>query len=808
MMNRKDFIMAPNLTDQCGVENHRIMGELMESAAGFVIYQLSYEEDNPYLFNVNFVSPSIKDILGISEPMKFQKWFENVHPDDRKAVEKAHLKAFETGQFDEIFRICHPKKKEIRWVRGLSTSMALFQIGNKKQLEVMGFIVDMTNQKKMEMSLLESNERYQSIIETIPDMTFEFDLEGRITFCSKAVENLLGYTLEEIKGKSFREMISPETLQTAIEGFKTMIAGKPIENVQLGILRKDGKSLTCVVRGGPLIIEGKVVGVQGIARKFSARKKTEIDLIKYHERLEAEVSARTRDLMKSEARYRGIVEDSRDMVCRFLLDGTITFVNQVCNNYTEGTIQDLLGYDFFEWIAAGEDPELSKNDINSPYLGDFPVSFDRQLRLADGSIRWIRWSGHRLYNGDDSFSEYQAVGQDITEQKEAEIEKRKAEQFHKRAQKLEALGTLSAGIAHDFNNILAVLLGNVQLALDDVPQESRSRKNLDEMINAILRARDMVKQILTFCRKGEQLLRPLSLTPVVKESIKFLRSSIPATIEILENVNETDFVNADSTQISQVVMNLGSNAAHAMSGRTGALEISLDNITIDQQQKNGFGVIDEGRYVKMVVRDTGCGMSSEVASRVFDPYFTTKEEGEGSGMGLAVVHGIVEAHNGRIMVSSEIGKGSTFEILFPVVDGENIPEIGIPGPVIGGTERILLVDDRENLLKVEKDLLEHLGYQVTAKIDPIEALEAFRRQPHQFDLVYTDMTMPHMTGLTLSRKLLEIRPEIPIILYTGLGDLVDREEIQEIGIRAFLKKPILLEDLASTIREVLELGKN
>ena len=746
--------------------------------------------------------------MGISEVMKFQNWFDNVHPDDRNAIEKAHLKSFETGRFDEVFRICHAKKKEIRWVRGLSTAVALSPIRNRSQLEVMGVIVDVTNQKKMEMSLLKSNERYQSITEKIPDLIFEFDLEGRITFCSKVVKNLIGYTLEEIRGKSFREMISPEDLQTAIEGFETLIAGKPIKNVQVAILRKDGEYLACEASAGPLIIEGKVIGVQGIVRDVSARKKTEIDLNEYHERLEAEVSARNQDLMKSEARYRGIVEDSRNMVCRFLLDGTITFANQVCNNYTEGTIEDLIGYDFFEWIAAGEDPEIEGKHINSPYLGDFPVSFDRQLRLADGSTRWIRWSGHRLYNGDDSFAEYQAVGQDITEQKIAEIEKGKAEQFQKRVQKLEALGTLSAGIAHDFNNILAVLLGNVQLALDDVPQESRSRKNIDEMIKAILRARDMVKQILTFCRREEQLRRPLSLSPVVKESIKFLRSSIPATIEILENVNETDHVNADPTQISQVLMNLGSNAAHAMKDRTGVLEIGLGNVTIDYRQKHGFGAIDEGRYVKMIVRDTGCGMSSEVSSRVFDPYFTTKEEGEGSGMGLAVVHGIVEAHDGIITVSSEPGKGSTFKILFPAANGENIPETGTPGPVIGGTERILLVDDRENLLKVEKDLLEHLGYQVTAKIDPIEALEAFRRQPHQFDLVYTDMTMPRMTGLTLSKKLLEIRPEIPIILYTGLGDLVESEEIQKSGIRAFLKKPILLEDLASTLREVLKHGKD
>ncbi len=800
--------MVRNPADHHSEENHHAIINLMKSAADFVVYQLAYDESNPHLFKVNFVSPSITDILGILEPMRFDGWFENIHPDDRKIVENIQINAFKTGRFNAIFRIYHPKKKEIRWVHAMSTSTGSFPLRKGKRLHVMGLVIDVTNQKKAEAALLESNERFKSITETIPDLIFELDLEGRIKFCTSVIEKLLGYSFEEISEKKFQELISPNTLQVAIEGFEALITGNHIRNMRVDILRKDAEYLPCEISAGPLIISGKAVAIQGIVRDILTQKKAEKEIAESREHLKHEVVKQTRELMESEARYRGIVEGSRDLVCRLVPDGTITFTNQIWNKYFESEKEGLCGRNFFECVAEGDDVKAVERNMKSSFLNAFPSFVDRKVTLPNGSICWIRWTGHRLFTNDVSFSEYQVTGQDITKQKNDEIEKSKIELFQRRAQKLEALGTLSAGIAHDFNNILAVLLGNVQLATDDVPEGSRTRKNIDEMTKAILRARDMVKQILTFCRKGEQTLRPLSLTPFVKESAKFLRSTIPSTIELHENIQETGLVRADPTQISQVMINLGSNAAHAMGRETGILEISLETVTIDDHHEIRFRVPDEGRYVKLDVRDTGSGMTSEVISRVFDPYFTTKGEGEGSGMGLAVVHGIIEAHGGIIWANSTPGKGSVFSILFPVVNSDAIPEIQINVPVLGGAERILLVDDRENLLYVEKDLLEHLGYKVTAKTDPIDALEAFREHPHRFDLIYTDMTMPHMNGLTLSKMLIEIRPDIPIILYTGLGDLVDSDEIEKCGIRAFLKKPILLEDLASTIRKVLEHDKN
>lgn len=515
-----------------------------------------------------------------------------------------------------------------------------------------------------------------------------------------------------------------------------------------------------------------------------------------------------KELRKSESRYRGIVEDMPEMVVRFQPDRTITFANSACGRYMGGKPDKLIGNHFFQWISSKKEADTIEENFESSIKKPYPLSFPIRMFSADGSIRWIRWSGRRLFDNGGSLTEYQAVGRDITEIRIAQKEKLKLEKWHRRTQKLEAIGTLTAGIAHDFNNIMAVILGNVQLAMDDVSAGSRTRNNLDEIYDSCLRGRDMVKQILTFSREGGQELRPLRLAPLVKESIKFLRSTIPSTIEIRADIHDPDFINADPTQIEQIIMNLGANAAHAMGAEPGVLYISLQNRTIDHNHKDRYRVSGEGKYVKLKVKDTGCGMSPGIISCIFNPYFTTKKEGDGTGMGLAVVHGIVESHDGAVWVDSEPGKGSTFHMLFPAVEADGFEvEIDHPQSVLKGTERILVVDDEKALLEVEIAMLERLGYNVTGTTNPMEALKTFRKQPDEFDLIYTDMTMPGMTGLTLAKKTMEIRPHVPVILYSGHGVLANNNEIVKSGIKAFLTKPVTLEDIAATIREALEDAK-
>ena len=362
------------------------------------------------------------------------------------------------------------------------------------------------------------------------------------------------------------------------------------------------------------------------------------------------VKSLSEEFRESEARYFGIVENMQEMVCRFLPDGTVTFSNRAFKTYIGGETGKFTGSNFFQWISTNNEEHKVMDDFKACIEKTTFMPYPTKAIRCDGSERWIRWAGHSLFDDRGSLMEYQAVGRDITDIKDHQEYKIKQEQWRRRIQKLEAIGTLSAGIAHDFNNITAVILGNVQLAMDDVKKGTRTRKNLDEIFNSCLRARDMIKQILTFAREGDQELMSLSLVPVVKESIKFLKSAIPSTIEIRGNVHEVDYVKADPTQVGQVVMNLGTNAAHALGGGTGIMEISLENVYIHHDHEDRFRVPDEGKYVKLKVSDTGCGMTEKVLFRVFDPYFTTKNENEGTGMGLAVVHGIIENHDGPLVV--------------------------------------------------------------------------------------------------------------------------------------------------------------
>jgi len=394
----------------------------------------------------------------------------------------------------------------------------------------------------------------------------------------------------------------------------------------------------------------------------------------------------------------------------------------------------------------------------------------------------------------------QAIVEDISERKKLEVQLLQA-------QKMEAIGTLAGGIAHDFNNILAAIMGYTELANLDVPEGSNARYKLNEVLKASHRAKDLVRQILAFSHQGRQERKPVEMSPLIKEILRLLRASLPSIIEIRQHIDtDTDIIETDPTQIHQVLMNLCTNAAHAMRENGGVLEVSLKKVDMD-----GFAVAQHpdfqpGSYLRLSVSDTGHGMTREVLKRIFDPYFTTKEVGEGTGLGLAVVHGIVKSHEGAITVYSEPGKGSTFQVYFPRIDrakGVEATQRAEPFPM-GKQECILFVDDEQPLADMGKQMLEHLGYRVAVRMSSIEALKLFQAQPKRFDLVITDMTMPNMTGDKLSRELMGIRPDIPIILCTGFSERITAEKVQELGIREFAMKPLLMSDLAKTIRRVLD----
>jgi PAS domain S-box-containing protein len=395
---------------------------------------------------------------------------------------------------------------------------------------------------------------------------------------------------------------------------------------------------------------------------------------------------------------------------------------------------------------------------------------------------------------------------DITDRKLAEEEKKKLEAQLQQAQKMESIGTLAGGIAHDFNNILSPIILYAEMVLEDISEDSPLRFSIEEIYRASLRAKDLVKQILTFSHQAEQEKIPLKISPIVKEALKLLRASLPSTIEIRQNIEVKDsVVLADPTQIHQILMNLCTNAAHSMRDRGGVLEVSLVDVVLHSDDIDHPGDLDPGQYTKLTVSDTGHGIEPAIMERIFDPYFTTQEKGKGTGLGLSVVHGIVNTHGGHISVYSEPGKGARFDVFLPLFDSADIKaEIISLDKLAAGDEHILLVDDEKVVVDVVQQMLERLGYQVTVRTSSIEALEVFRASKDKFDLVITDLTMPNMTGDKLAGELMNIRPDIPIIICTGFSEKMSKERAEALGIKGLLMKPIVKSDLAKTVRELID----
>lgn len=393
---------------------------------------------------------------------------------------------------------------------------------------------------------------------------------------------------------------------------------------------------------------------------------------------------------------------------------------------------------------------------------------------------------------------------DIRKLKETEHEKERLESQLRQAYKMEAIGTLAGGIAHDFNNILSAISGYTELALLDVGEGAALKGYLKSVLKASERAKDLVRQILTFSRQNDHQPIAMDLAPVVKESLKLLRASVPKTIEIQHRINGACTVLADPTQMQQVVMNLCTNAAQAMQQTGGVLDLAIASVELDDNAVKEYLGITPGNYVKLRVSDTGCGIESNVIGKIFDPFFTTKGAGEGTGMGLSVVHGIVKSSGGTITVDSKIGEGSTFNVFLPKVEEQIREQPTAIESIPTGKERILFVDDEDTLVNIGQNMLERLGYQVKTRTSSVEALAAFQHSPDAYDLVMTDMTMPNMTGEGLAKKLLRIRPDIPIIICTGFSHQMDQEKALGMGIRAFVMKPFVIKEVAETIRNVLD----
>ncbi|MBF0224161.1 MAG: response regulator [Desulfobacterales bacterium] len=398
------------------------------------------------------------------------------------------------------------------------------------------------------------------------------------------------------------------------------------------------------------------------------------------------------------------------------------------------------------------------------------------------------------------------LNNEINERKNAEIERIELEKQLYQSQKMEAIGTLAGGIAHDFNNILFPIIGNAEMTMQEVPKDSELYENQQNIIQSAFRAKDLVAQILTFSRKTEEKKQHLNIQPIIKETLKLMRSTIPATIEIKQAItNECLPILANPTQMHQILMNLCTNAYHAMQDKVGVLTVSLNELLLSELDIKPFQGLSPGRYIKLSVSDTGRGIDKEIINRIFEPYFTTKNKEQGSGLGLSVVHGIVASHDGAISVDSEPGRGTIFNVFLPVAENiQDEVENYVDEPNIIGKGHVLIVDDEEMILRILTKMIESLGYQATTSKNGMDALSIFKSNPEQFDLVITDMAMPGMAGLDLAAEMLKIRKNIPIIICTGYNENLNQKTVQLAGIQMILMKPFTKAKLSKIVCEVIK----
>jgi PAS domain S-box-containing protein len=614
----------------------------------------------------------------------------------------------------------------------------------------------------------------RSLIEASLDPLVTISAEGKVTDVNKATELITGVTREQLIGSDFSDYFTEPDKARA--GYQKVFKDGSVRDYSLAIRHISGH--TTDVLYNATVYENDIGEVQGVfaaARDITAQKSAE------QERL----------------RLIAAIEQSNESIVITDDTGEILYVNPAFGHINDYLPREAMGQNYFDMLTGDSRDKGFKKKL-ADILSRGRIWEDHLIRKKkdgtsyelDVTISPVREQPGKIIN-------YSIIERDVTH--EAILERHLRQQ-----QKMEALGTLAGGIAHDFNNILMPIIINTELSLYDTPEASPVSQYLKTVLQAAQRGQELVKQIIAFSRQKEQERSPIRITPVIKETLKFLRASLPQEIEISENFAvESGMIMADPTQIHQVLMNLCNNAVHAMREKGGVLEVSLADVEVDAHMLAKHLDLKPGPYLKLVVSDTGSGMDQEILKRIFDPFFTTKKPGEGTGMGLAVVHGIVKRHEGAITTYSEPGKGATFHVFFPRIQGLVEQEQLTLDAIPMGDERILLVDDEEVQCRSGQHLLERLGYTVTTTTNSLEALEVFRAQPDAFNLVITDQSMPGLTGIQLAERLMQIRPDIPIVLCTGFSEVVDGKEAKAMGIQKFMMKPFSARQLAETVRRIL-----
>jgi PAS domain S-box-containing protein len=771
-----------------------------------------YAPETPAWYSPQFVA-----LLGFEEhefPPVLETWASLIHTEDRERVFQAMAAHIDHHVPYEVESRLRTKQGEYRWFK--AKGQAIFD-EEGKIIRGGGTIRDITEQKKS-----------QEALEAIMKGTVS---PGNPNFF-KALVQLLAETLG-VPMVSLTERIKPSFPRVRIlafwntdhfeGGFDYDCEGGPCEKVLEGqmvyvpqgtqnlfpgnetvkSLRIEGYwgipllSSTGEVVGSLAIMDRRVLNVESLddslLKVFAARAGTEIERKRAQEALQ-----------ESEERYRALYDQTPLMY--FTVDShlTVLSVNQFGAELLGYGVNELVGTSVLTVIYAEDHPLFRLAVEQSLHEGNGEPQREFRKVKKDGTVLWVRET--MKTHMDLSHQKIFLIScEDITEQKRAEEALAQSEEQLRQTQKMEAIGTLAGGIAHDFNNILGAILGYSELAMTQVSQDQRVKSYLGEVLTAGMRAKELVKQILAFSRRSDQDREAVDLKVIVREALKMIRATLPATIKICSTLEvEHAVVFADPTQMHQVVMNLCANAEYAMRKEGGILDLALTSVEMTANSVVEFPSLKPGAYLRLTIRDSGQGIPDQVLERIFEPFFTTKVSGEGTGLGLAVVHGVIVGHGGHISVSSVMGQGTTFTVLLPRLDVVLPAQTEKTEEWPRGSGRVLFVDDEEMLARWGEQLLTHLGYLVVAKTNPHEAMDLFRKQPDQFDLVVTDQTMPTMNGEVLAQALQDIRGDIPIILCTGFSHNMSAEKAAQLGFSAFLMKPVNAAALAQTVKNVLD----
>ena len=758
-------------------------------------FQRMVENISDVIFEVDssgailYFSQSGKDIWGYDwEDIVGKNFIELVHPDDQEILIKRFVELGTGVEKPLIYRLKN-KTGEFKWVRTKTKP----RIENGAFIGASGTLIDITDQKLVEDALRESEAQYKLLADHMKDVVWLMDMNLKTTYRSPSAYKQRGYTLAEFQELPLDQNLTKASLEMALAAFSEEMPKAladptyaAVRTLELEFYCKDGTTVFAESTFSLIRDEsGKPQYFLCEGRDITERKQAEAAL------------------RESEERYRAISESSYNAIYIVDEQAKISWANKEMLTMSGYSQEQLYSVESFASFLAPESIEFVVSNFYKVLAGEpYEHHYSFYGIRADGKKRLFE--KHMMDFKDKSGKLNLIISMiDITDRKRADQEKVKLESQLSQSHKMEAIGTLAGGIAHDFNNILSVIIGYTELARDSNQKEIKDQY-LQEVLMGAERARNLVKQILTFSRQDDHEKKPLDIKLLLKEAIKFLRSSIPTTVEIKQNITKENCnIMADPTQMHQIIMNLCTNAAHAMKRIGGIIKIELTALELAEGDIPQYPELQPGHYVKLTVSDTGHGIDPDNIQKIFDPFFTTKPVDEGTGLGLSVVYGIVKSHGGIINVNSKIDEGAIFNVYLPrIIKTDAITE-DMSKPIIGGTERILFVDDEPALVDIGTHTLSSLGYHTTGATSSIEALDLFSAEPQCFDLVITDMTLPKMNGIVLSRKIHKIRPDIPIILCSGIKEPDTEAQAKSLGIKAYIMKPLTKRKLAWVIREAL-----